>query len=74
MITFATVGYPTPADSAHVVRALLAGGSDVVELGIPFSDPLADGATIQHASQIALEQGTTLKMASTSCANCAQKG
>ena len=52
LITFATVGYPTPADTAHVVRALLAGGSDVVELGIPFSDPLADGATIQHASQI----------------------
>ena len=63
LITFATVGYPTPADTAHVVRALLAGGSDVVELGIPFSDPLADGATIQHASQIALEQGTTLRMA-----------
>ncbi len=63
LITFATVGYPTPADTADVVRALLAGGSDVVELGIPFSDPLADGATIQHASQIALEQGTTLKMA-----------
>lgn len=63
LITFATVGYPTPGDTADVVRALLAGGSDVVELGIPFSDPLADGATIQHASQIALEQGTTLKMA-----------
>lgn len=63
LITFATVGYPTPADTADVVRALLAGGSDVVELGIPFSDPLADGATIQHASQIALELGTTLKMA-----------
>ena len=63
LITFATVGYPTPADTAHVVRALLAGGSDVVELGIPFSDPLADGATIQHASQTALDQGTTLAMA-----------
>ena len=64
LITFATVGYPTPADyCAHVVRALLAGGSDVVELGIPFSDPLADGATIQHASQTALDQGTTLAMA-----------
>ena len=63
LITFATVGYPTPADTIHVVRALLAGGSDVVELGIPFSDPLADGATIQHASQTALEQGTTLGMA-----------
>lgn len=63
LITFATVGYPTPADTATVVRALLEGGSDIVELGIPFSDPLADGATIQHASQIALEQGTTLSMA-----------
>ncbi len=63
LITFATVGYPSPADTKHVVSALLAGGSDVVELGIPFSDPLADGATIQHASQIALEQGTKLQMA-----------
>ena len=63
LITFATVGYPTPADTANVVRALLDGGSDIVELGIPFSDPLADGATIQHASQTALEQGTTLGMA-----------
>lgn len=63
LITYATVGYPTPADTAYVVRALLEGGSDVVELGIPFSDPLADGATIQHASQTALEQGTTLSMA-----------
>ncbi len=63
LITFATVGFPSPADTVHVVRALLAGGSDVVELGIPFSDPLADGATIQHASQSALDQGTTLAMA-----------
>ena len=62
LITYATVGYPTPAHTADVVRALLAGGSDIVELGIPFSDPLADGATIQHASQVALEQGTTLGM------------
>lgn len=62
LITYATVGYPTPAHTADVVRALLAGGSDIVELGIPFSDPLADGATIQHASQVALEQGTTLSM------------
>jgi tryptophan synthase alpha chain len=63
LITFATVGYPSPAETKHVVRALLDGGSDVVELGIPFSDPLADGATIQHASQTALDQGTTLGMA-----------
>ncbi len=63
LITFATVGYPSPADTKRVVRALLDGGSDVVELGIPFSDPLADGATIQHASQTALDQGTTLGMA-----------
>jgi len=61
ILIYLTVGYPRPADTADLVRAALDGGADVIELGVPFSDPLADGATVQRASQAALEQGTTLR-------------
>ena len=61
VVIYLTVGYPTPADTAPLLRAALDGGADVLELGVPFSDPLADGATVQRASQAALEQGTTLR-------------
>jgi len=59
LITYLTVGCPDLAASVETARILAAGGADVIELGIPFSDPLADGATIQHASYRALEQGVT---------------
>src|SRR5262249_44454863 len=59
-IPFVTGGYPTLARSEELVFALAEGGADLIEIGIPFSDPLADGATVQHTSQVALEQGTTL--------------
>ena len=55
-----TLGYPTSAASVAVVRAGRGGGADLIELGVPFSDPLADGPTIQPATQVALEQGMTL--------------
>jgi len=61
VVIYLTVGYPRPADTADLLRAALDGGADVLELGVPFSDPLADGATVQRASQAALEQGTTLR-------------
>lgn len=57
---FITVGYPTLERSKKLVRAIAEAGADMVEIGIPFSDPLADGATVQRASQRALEQGVTL--------------
>jgi tryptophan synthase alpha chain len=59
-IPYLTGGYPTLAMSEELLPALVAGGADLVEIGIPFSDPLADGATVQHASQVALDHGTTL--------------
>jgi tryptophan synthase alpha subunit len=59
LIAYLTAGYPEP--EATPVRALVDGGADAVELGIPFSDPLADGATIQKASQRALERGMTAR-------------
>ena len=54
---YLTVGYPTLAETPDLVAAAVAGGACMVELGIPFSDPLADGATIQRASAAALDQG-----------------
>jgi tryptophan synthase alpha chain len=59
-IPFVTGGYPTMAKTEALLYALAEGGADLIEIGIPFSDPLADGATVQHTSQVALEQGTTL--------------
>lgn len=57
---YSVLGYPTPAGSLDVVRTLIAAGADLLELGVPFSDPLADGAVIQAAAQRALENGVTL--------------
>ena len=59
-IPFLTSGYPTPADTPRLLGALAEAGADIIELGIPFSDPLADGPTIQRASWEALGHGTTL--------------
>jgi len=60
LIPFLTAGYPSLPQSEALILALVRGGADVIEIGIPFSDPLADGATIQRTSQIALENGVRL--------------
>jgi tryptophan synthase alpha chain len=60
VVVYLTVGYPDRAATAGLLRAALDGGADVLELGVPFSDPLADGATVQRASEIALRQGIGL--------------
>jgi tryptophan synthase alpha chain len=57
LIPYVTVGYPTIEATLKVVPLLAQNGADIVELGIPFSDPLADGVTIQRASFKALQQG-----------------
>ena len=59
LIPYITVGYPSVETSLKVVPLLASSGCDIIELGIPFSDPLADGATIQQASYEALTQGVT---------------
>jgi tryptophan synthase alpha chain len=59
LIAYVTVGYPSVEATLNVVPLLADGGCDLVELGIPFSDPLADGVTIQKASFQALQNGVT---------------
>lgn len=60
LIPYLTAGYPTPQHTVSIMHALRKGGADIIELGVPFSDPLADGPTIQAASSIALNHGVTL--------------
>jgi tryptophan synthase alpha chain len=60
LIPFITAGDPRPAATVGLMRALVGAGADVIELGVPFSDPMADGPAIQRASERALRQGTTL--------------
>lgn len=55
-----TAGFPRLEDTARIALALQAAGADLIEIGFPYSDPLADGPTIQHSSQVALENGITL--------------
>jgi tryptophan synthase alpha chain len=61
LVTYATAGHPDPAASIAVFRELDASGADVIEVGVPFSDPIADGPTIQDSSQRALSHGLTFE-------------
>ncbi len=62
LVTYVTVGYPTIEATLKIVPLLARCGCDIVELGIPFSDPLADGVTIQNSSFRALQSGITPKI------------
>jgi len=59
LIAYVTAGFPEPDATPALVQALVDGGADAIELGLPFSDPLADGASIQRASAKALKGGMT---------------
>ncbi|MBV9842828.1 MAG: tryptophan synthase subunit alpha [Sphingomonadaceae bacterium] len=59
LVAFVTAGDPAPAVTPTILDALVAGGVDVIELGLPFTDPMADGPAIQLANLRALGQGTT---------------
>ena len=54
-------GYPSKQQSIAAVLAAAEAGADIIELGMPFSDPLADGAVIQHAGHLAIERGMTIR-------------
>lgn len=61
LIPFITAGDPEPGATLPLMRALVEGGADIIELGVPFSDPMADGPTIQRASERALSYGVSLR-------------
>ena len=57
-ITFMTAGYPTADDTPSILMGMQEGGASIIELGIPYTDPQADGATIQLTNQVAIKGGT----------------
>ena len=61
LVTFITAGDPDPEISAAIIRGLPAAGADIIELGMPFTDPMADGPAIQESSQRALKAGQTMR-------------
>jgi tryptophan synthase len=60
-VSFVTAGYPEPGVTVDALLALQSSGADVIELGVPFSDPMADGATIEEASTLALKHNISLQ-------------
>lgn len=60
LVCYVTAGHPDPGRSVALLQGLEAAGADVIELGIPFSEPLADGPVIQHSSHVALTHGVDL--------------
>ena len=60
LIPYLTAGFPRPASTVPLMEAMVRGGADLIELGVPFSDPMADGPVIQRASEQALAGGTRL--------------
>ncbi|KAI9666915.1 MAG: tryptophan synthetase [Alyxoria varia] len=60
LVTYVTAGYPTAEESPEILLSLEAGGADVIELGIPFTDPIADGPTIQKSNLKALQNGVNI--------------
>src|SRR5512141_2820675 len=61
LIPFVTAGDPSPKSTVPVMLALERSGADVIELGVPFSDPMADGPVIQRSSERALKHGVSLR-------------
>ncbi|KAJ3028697.1 tryptophan synthetase, partial [Rhizophlyctis rosea] len=73
-LTYVTAGYPSANDTVDVLLALQEGGADVIELGIPFSDPIADGPTIQESSFHSLQNGTDIDTCFTYVADARSRG
>jgi tryptophan synthase len=59
-VAYVTAGYPQPSVTVEILLKLQSGGADIIELGVPFSDPTADGPVIQEASLVALDNGIDL--------------
>ena len=74
LMPYLTMGYPERDSALTLVPAIAEAGADLIELGIPFSDPLADGPTIQASSQRALENGMTLRLCLAQAASLRDQG
>ena len=74
LMPYFTIGYPDLPTSFEIVCAIAESGADLIELGIPFSDPLADGPTIQYSTQIALNHSVTLQTCLRFVENLREKG
>jgi tryptophan synthase alpha chain len=61
LVPYITAGYPEKATTVPLMHAMVAAGADIIELGVPFSDPMADGPVIQAAGDVALAQGVNIK-------------
>ncbi|KAI1496525.1 tryptophan synthetase [Biscogniauxia marginata] len=61
LVTYVTAGFPKPEDTPDVMLGMQKGGADVIELGVPFTDPIADGPTIQTSNTVALANGVTIQ-------------
>jgi len=61
LMPYHTAGWPSMEISEEIILGLIDGGADLVEIGVPFSDPIADGTSVQRTSQLSLEQGTRLR-------------
>jgi tryptophan synthase alpha chain len=73
LICYVVGGYPTLEHTEQIVSALVKAGADIIEIGIPFSDPIADGPTIQRASSVALKNGATPQKCLQACGNLRKK-
>jgi tryptophan synthase alpha chain len=74
LMPYFTLGYPDLPTSEQIVRAIADAGADLIELGVPFSDPLADGPTIQYSTQVALEAGASVSRCFEIAANLRSAG
>lgn len=74
LMPYLVLGHPTPDESLEMVDAAIAGGADMLELGVPFSDPLADGPVIQQATQLALQRGISVARCLALVAELRQRG
>ncbi|GAC1577104.1 MAG: tryptophan synthase subunit alpha [Candidatus Dormibacteria bacterium] len=70
---FVTIGYPHLEDTPAIVEALVEAGTDFIELGVPFSDPLAEGRSVQRSSQAALRNGVTVSFCLEAVRKCREK-
>ncbi|KAM4059285.1 tryptophan synthase alpha chain domain-containing protein [Hirsutella rhossiliensis] len=61
LVTYVTAGFPRPEETPSILLAMEEGGSDLIELGVPFTDPIADGPTIQTSNTVALGHGVTIE-------------